>query len=84
MDGHSTARGRLYYLLTLKIITGRLARAECGVARVEDLTTYFSIIDTICEGAVIKIRQIKTKANTNKSNLVIVKKELRVFSIILM
>lgn len=75
MDGHSTARGRLYYLLTLKIITGRLARAECGVARVEDLTTYiFTIIDTICEGAVIKIRQIKTKANTNKSNLVIVKK----------
>lgn len=37
MDGHSTARGRLYYLLTLKIITGRLARAECG-SRVEDLT----------------------------------------------
>lgn len=29
MDGHS-ARGGLYYLLTLKIITGRLARAECG------------------------------------------------------
>lgn len=38
MDGHSTARGRLYYLLTLKIITGRLARAECG-SRVEDLTS---------------------------------------------